>query len=229
LKPVDQGTAQKLHEPTNYGLRMQRFFAKRYLLATIDFSLLAQDGARFTITPFEDARITLRALKLAGSSSSGQLREWVGSLDGVGPMIGRTPEGNAVERAIPPVTLWVRTGDHDVSLKIAREVAADRGNQPSFQPLPPQATEPTAPAPAVKLHLQTLSGEWFIPTSGKYVAIRPVEDDPRYHIVYEVDNDKVVRSAHGGEEARKKLQAIEEFRQQLELERSREAASSNDK
>jgi hypothetical protein len=182
LRPVEAESVARLHEPTNYGFRLQRYAAKRYRVVDINFDLLSREGAEFTITPFEDLQIRLKAKQTRGLSSQGQLREWVGTQVLPGEIKWQV-EGQSMSPPELPVTLWVRTGEHDVP---------------------------------------SLSGDWIVFTRGKRVAIRPIDDDPRYHIVYEIDEEKMPQSAHGGEESSRKLQAFKEFKEQLEKERAHE-------
>lgn len=204
---------------------MQRFVAKRYRIVNINFPLLEQGGAEFTVTPFDDLQVKLKAERTFGPSSGGQLREWVGSLDtGGDSLTGTTPDGKTVVIPELPVRLWVRTGDHEVPLKVARRIAAERGETARLKALPELSNAPGAPLTTTKLPLQTLSGDWVIRSKGKQVAIRPIEDDPRYHIVYEVDGSKLATASHGNEESTRRLRAIAQFREQLDRERAQEEA-----
>jgi hypothetical protein len=49
--------------------------------------------------------------------------------------------------------------------------------------------------------------------------IQPIEDDPRYHVVYWVDEGKVPRSPHGGADYDKK-KALNEFSDALQKEKA---------
>jgi len=226
LKPVDERIVAKLNEKTNYGFRMQRFVAKRYRIVDVDFSLLEEPDAAFTITSFEDLQVRVRATKSASPPAGEQLKRWTGELDFAGlNAYSIRPDGSQVEIKSLPLTLWVRSGPHEVPVKLAREIAAERGDIAGLQALPSvTASEDPNLRITVKLPLRTVNGEWIVLNKGKQVRIRPIDDDPRYHFVYEVDPDKEARGFPGDENSRRKLDAIAQFRQQLERERMEEAS-----
>jgi len=130
LKPVDPKIVAELEGKTNYAFRRQLYFAKRYRIVEIDFSVLERDGAEVTITPFKDLQTTAQAKKIIGPSSAGQLREWVGEIDSSSiPGVARTMSGETVPIPNMRLFLWIRTGDHQVPLKVARKIAAEKGDQ----------------------------------------------------------------------------------------------------
>jgi len=229
LKPVAADTTAKLQAKTNYGFRRQLYVAKRYRIVEIDFSLLEREDAEFTITPFDDLQTVVRTKRIAGPSSGEHLREWTGVVDNSSVKgFATAPNGQTLPIPTFPVALWIRSGEHEVPVQVAQQVAAERGDKPRqqflAQPAQLQALPGAQPRVTSKLNLQTLSGEWFLLAKAKRVVIRPIEDDPRYHVIYEEDSDKMASGAHQDEKSTQKLRAAEQFRQQLEQERLQDAA-----
>jgi hypothetical protein len=226
LKPVDGSIAAKLNSSGNYGFRLQRFVAKRYRIVDVDFSLLDQPDAVFTITPFEDLQVTVRAVRDTAPPAGEQLRRWTGQLDFTGLGVYSVRADNTrVEVKSLPISLWVRSGLQEVPVKLAREIAVERGDSVRLQALSSvTASQDPSRRVTTKLPLRTISGEWLVLSKGKQVRLRPIDDDPRYHFVYEVDPDKEASGSHGDASSARKLDAITQFRQQLERERLQEAA-----
>jgi len=225
LKTVDESIVAKLNGTGNYGFRLQRFVAKRYRIVDIDFSLLEKPDAVFTITPFEDLQVTVRATKDTSAAAGDQLTRWTGQLDfsGLG-IYSLRPDNTLVQLQSLPISLWVRSGPHEVPARLAREIAEERGDYGRLQALP-DLTASHDPSVRItsKVPLRTISGEWLALPKGKRVRLRPIDDDPRYHFVYEVDPDKEASGSHGDESSARKLSAITQFREQLERERLRDA------
>lgn len=229
LKPVEQAIETKLQAKTNYGFRMQKYFAKRYRIVDVDFALLANEFSEFTITPFPDLQVKLATKRARGPSSEGQLTEWVGEIDH-SEIVAIDDRGQV---GIPNQTvfLWVRTGEHEVPLKLVQQIAAERGEEAQVQVLSDVQTSEVKGTPVrmtSRMNLRTLSGQWYVLPQGKEVVIRPIEDDPRYHIIYEVDPEKKPSSAHETEESRSKLRALQQFREQIDSERASDEGRSKD-
>ena len=109
-------------------------------------------------------------------------------------------------------------------LELARE-ARDAGS-PAMSPTRSDAAS-DAPGQAVvtKVALRTLTGRWFVPQLGTSVVIQPVEDDPRFHVIYVEDSTKAVRGTHALDEAQQqKLQRQRQFQEQLNEERKAQEA-----
>ena len=233
LLPLEQQEIGELMNKSNYGLRGQLYFAKRYRLAKINFDVLAQPNATFSITPFDDLTLVLSSKDLKGPSSFGNLREWSGEL--ISPSLREVVDSRipAALRANQRITLWIRSGEHEVPIELIRKMAAENkhqegGGQAAALPNIDGAPRETANARVfTKLDLQTVSGEWFVPAKAARIVIRPVEDDPRYHLIYEQDETKMPQ---GGDSVRpetsERLRSYSRFREGLELERSRELAES---
>ena len=121
---------------------------------------------------------------------------------------------------LPTVHLWVRTGAHEVPLRLIKEIATTAEARTS-QRLPDLSGAPDDDTRAfTRLNLQTLSGEWFVPTLVNEIVIRPIDGDPRFHIIYEKDREKIPQSADDvpSEETKRKFQMREQFMRDLERE-----------
>lgn len=85
---------------------------------------------------------------------------------------------------------------------------------------PDAGSDARGQAVVAKVPLRTLTGRWFVPERGTNFVIQPIEDDPRFHVIYEEDSAKVVRGTHALDEAeQQKLQRHRQFQEQLDEER----------
>lgn len=162
------------------------------------------------------------AVETAGPSSDEILRYWTGNL--------LSPEfpsdlGATIPWLIEPqVSLSIRSGDHEVSTRLAREVTeAQSKSSGAFGPAQNLDGFPDDPARNrvfTKMKIRTLWGSWFVPARGTNIVIQPVEDDPRFHIIYEEDPDKVAQGGHVlPEEEAQKLRRARDFFKALDKER----------
>lgn len=219
LIPVSPAVEAKLMARNNFDFRVQRYAAKRFRIVDINFPLLEQEGALFTITAFPDLAIGVKARTPSRPPKQVGMREWVGEIDrSEHPYLG--PDGEPIDPD-NRFSIWVREGPRVVPLKVARKVAAEEGDIARLQFLP----EPSAARITTKLDVITASGEWTA-RPGVQVILQPIDDDPRFHFVYEVDTDKVPTSSHGSPENDRKFRARREFLLQLEQERAAEEAES---
>lgn len=231
LLPVDPKALDGLLSKSNYGLRRQLYVAKRYRIVQIDFSVLDRPGVEFTITPFDDLQMTVAAKQTRGPSSGGQWREWLGDLVIPGAIV-TDSEGRVVEDWPFVVNLQIRTGDHEVPVKLIRKIAAERGDKNEFGPLPDISGAPPETGGnrvSTRLSLRTILGEWWLPANPPTrIVIQPVEDDPRYHVIYEEDQDKMAHTIDTpSEDTTRKLERAREFARQLEEERAKALAEAN--
>lgn len=213
LVPVDAATITQLSAKTNYRLRAQLYPAKRYRFVTINYDLLKDPQGTFTITAFDDVSIRVTASSLEAADPDGQLLAWRSEpID--------TPVGPKLR-----VNLYIRDGIQQVPVDVARRIAPTPAGgyatspRPSFGPAPGAAEQAT-----VGVELRTLQGEWMILLKATRLVIVPVEDDPRFHVVYEVDSSKVANSSHGGPDNERKLAEWSRFMKQLQSEKAAEAA-----
>lgn len=190
-------------------------------MVDINFPLLEQEGALFTITAFPDLAIAVKARTTSRPPKQEGMREWVGDIAS-SENLALGADGKPVD--VPDyqsVSIWVGEGPREVSQKVARKVAAEEGDIARLQFLP----EPSAARVTTGLEVITASGEW-LPRPGVQVMLQPIDDDPRYHFVYEVDFDKLPTSSHGGPQNERKLRAQSAFFLQLQKEREAEEAKS---
>jgi hypothetical protein len=218
LKPVSPAIEAKLMARTNFDFRWQRYSAKRWRVVDINFPLLEQEGAQFTITAFPDLRIAVKARTTSRQPKQEGMREWVGDIDS-SENVSLGARGEPVDVPDQSVSIWLSEGPRTVSLKVARRIAAEEGDVERLRFLP----EPSAARVTTKLDVITASGQW-IARPGVQVVLQPIDDDPRFHFVYEVDWDKLPTSNHGGPDNERKLRAQRSFFLQLEKERAAEAA-----
>ncbi|HWJ06644.1 MAG TPA: hypothetical protein VNS57_12770 [Steroidobacteraceae bacterium] len=228
LKPVDPAVEAELMAKTNFDFRQQRYTAKRFRIVDIDWALLEQEGARFTITPFEDPEladlaITVRTKTTDLDPIQDERRQWYGEIEDSAGW-GYKLDGEPIWISNQEFSLWIISGPQQVSPKAARKVAAETGGEViAFGPRPVASGAPDAPGVITKLDLRTLYGMWLA-ARGVQIQIEPITDDPRYHLVYWVDRDKVPHGGGGPDEERK-YREQKQFREQLQ--REREAAAAN--
>jgi hypothetical protein len=223
LRPVDPAIAAKLQSPTNYEFRLQRQAAKRYRIVEINLELLNQEGAQFTITPFDDLAIAVKTQTPSREPKQDRMREWVGVPDSAENL---TIGSHGEPALIPPqiIALWVTEGPRDVPLEVARKVAIEERDTSRLQMLPKSSGEPGAPRITTRLDVVTVAGQW-IARPGVEVVLQPIDDDPRYHFVFEVDQDKMPNSVHASSANERKLRAQKEYYDQVERERAAAATT----
>lgn len=117
--------------------------------------------------------------------------------------------------------LNVRSGGYPAPLSLAHKTAAEQRatgeSSSSFSAEPPVSAERNV---MTRIDVKTVGGDWALLGKGAQVVLVPVEDDPRYHVVYEEDRSKVPNSAHGNAEAAEKLRRQREFMRSLDAERA---------
>lgn len=221
LMPVDPAVEAQLMAKSNFDFRQDRYFAYRFRVVDINWKLLDEKGARFTITPFTEPvfaelAVTVQTKTLDRDTIPDDLTtNWVGEI--VDSAWLRQGGSN-----FAPVSIWITTGLQEVTLKAARKIAAETGDTTPYAMLP----APSKQLVTSKLNLRTLSASWIV-SPGVELILQPIPDDPRYHFVYLVDIEKVPASSHGdgGPDEIRKLRALDEFNEQLDKERH-EAASA---
>lgn len=229
LRAVDSKTSSKLHSDSNHDFRRQLYFAKRHRVVDIDFTLLEESGTEFTITPFADIQLKVVARDVRGPSSADQLREWQGEL--VTPFAnvqGTDSRGAVVAMRPARISMWIRSGDHEVPIKLVREIASERSNEKTDTMLPYASDAPasfSASRVSSKLSLTTVSARWPLVDRGTTIVLEPNEDDPRYRVVYEEDPSKVARGDHMDDQETDRLEKHQRFLEQLEAERAAESDS----
>jgi hypothetical protein len=178
--------------------------------------VLDKPDQTFDVNAFPDLTIRMVAKSIAGPPSGDSLREWTGEI--VSPALPKDDGIDSPDLLHPRVALWIRTGTQ-VPVAVAREIAKSQGASTEALSALPDEDLPRTKA-FTKLNLQTLSGDWFVPALGAQFVIQPVEDDPRFHIIYEPDPDKVPQGTHAGDpQNEEKLRKAREFADQLEKEK----------
>jgi hypothetical protein len=238
LTPVDQSISDKFADRSNFFLRQTLYSAKpgRYRIVKVASDLLAKDGVAFMITPFpatlptaqataseqikvlEQGQVTLQASELASTASYGETKFWKGRLlkpaVTLGTMNGRSMDAAALDR-VNSISLTVRTETRDVLPALRRELLAhpDKSIPMLSNDLTGRGTlNSTA---VMKIRVRTVSGEWFSPVLRSFVHIAPIEEDPRYHVVYEEDMAKRIQ----GKDAAARADAANKFSGALQRER----------
>ena len=220
LKPVDPAVEAQVMAKSNFDFRQQRYLAYRFRIVDINWELLDEEGARFTITPFTDPALADLAVTVETKALD---------VDSIPDDLTRTWVGEIVDSAwlrqggsnFQPVSIYITAGLQEVTLKAARKIAAETGDATRYAMLP----APSKQLVTSQVNLRTLSTGW-IPSPGAEVILQPITDDPRHHFVYVVDPEKAPAGSHGGggaEEIRK-MRALDDFNEQLDQERQ-EAAS----
>lgn len=226
LLDVDEPTIARLMSPSNYEFRAQRYFAKRYRIVRINFEVFGKAVNEFTVSPFEGLQMTLVHAPERYSSALGGLQQWNGDLKSPElQLIDGSSQSTLPSSVRIPVTFWVRTGDHEVPLALVRELAMERGDTETISALDEsRASEDSLAGPRGfgKLPLRTISGHWFVPSLLTNMVIRPIDGDPRFHIIYEEDPSRIARILDtpnpGGTRV---LKERKEFLRKLEEEKAR--------
>lgn len=229
LLDVDKQAITKLMDPSNYGFRAQRYFAKRYRIVGINFDVLDKAAAEFTVSPFDDLQMTLVPAPERYSSVFGEIRQWNGTLKYPELQAIDVPSDSKVPESIRiPVTLWVRTGAHEVPLSLLRKLATDHGDAETVTALDSSRAEEASQAEPEgfgKLPLRTISGQWFVPPLRTNMVIRPIDGDPRFHVIYEEDPSRVPRMMDTpNAEGIRVQEERKEFLRQLDEEKARARA-----
>lgn len=234
LLPVDERVIERLSRSTNYGLRAQLYSAKRYRFVEINFAALEQpEGSSIRVTPFEDRAVTLVKQQTPTGANIEQSVPWVGEVVSTRTNLQFIdPTG----RSVPPprmfANFWIRTGLHEVSLSLAKEIATENGESIQFGGLPDISDLPIADSRQAftKIPLRTVRGSWSEIGKSGAIVLEPVQDDPRYHVVYEEDPDKIPFGGHEyNEERTRRLEQQREFMEELERERVQEAESRRER
>jgi len=160
------------------------------------------------------------------SSAFGELRQWNGILKFPElQLIDGSSDSTLPSSVHIPVTLWVRTGNHEVPLALVRELAMERGNTGTFSASDgTKASGGTQSEPQGfgKLPLRTISGQWFVPSLRTNMVIRPIDGDPRFHVIYEEDPSRVAQMLDTpSPEGTRILEERKEFLRELEAEKAR--------
>ena len=225
LLDVDEPAIARLMSPSNYEFRAQRYYAKRFRIVHINFDVFDRAPVEFTVSPFEDLQMTLVPALERYASAYDQLRQWNGDLKYPELQLVTGESGQPPTIVRIPVTLWLRTGDHEIPLSLVRELELERGGSGTFAPVAgTRASGEMQPEPRGfgKLPLRTISGQWFVPALRTNIVVRPIDGDPRFHIIYEEDPSRIAQMLDTpNPEATRVLEERKEFLRGLEAEKAR--------
>jgi hypothetical protein len=185
--PADEETVKRLLQPTHYEIRERLYFAKRYRFVVLNIQQLMQPvGHEFNITLFPNQVLHVRTDTAEGHDELDEL--------------------NNFALCWTLADLYVTS---EMAVSINAELNADRAAGRGFQPVDP------ANAPHLgqgsRWSVYQLSGDVLPDWSGNSYAIRPLMEDPRYHILYEEDPDKIL----GIKDAYQRSINYETFRKEL--------------
>jgi hypothetical protein len=218
LIPADRVAIERFARSSNYFLREQLYFAKRHRIVKINFDVLERDGARFTVTPFDDLAVELQATRIDRSSPGGSVL-WQGRI--LRPVVGPDLElelddeqRDAELDLVNTVDLAYRWAVRDVRPALARVLAGDGAPVPRIANAAGAAS--SMKGAAMKMRVMTMSAAWNLEAVPTTLRIAEIDEDPRYHVVYEEDPSKLLVGPQRGERARR----FHAFMSQLAQERS---------
>jgi hypothetical protein len=226
LIPVDPGIHSRFAERSNFDLREALYFAKRYRIVQIDFELLDKADAKFTITAFPQAAVTVQTTNIATPATFGANREWQGTLlePRIHPQaVSDDVDSRQLEDLVNRIILWVSDEARDVPPALKRELDAEHSRQPLISNAPQGAQAHASGAAVMKIRTPTLSGKWFAPALQTNIRVMPVPEDPRYHVVYEEDRNKIPQ----GKDFEARRRAHKAFHETLDDERKRFEATGS--
>ncbi len=214
---ADEETVKRLLQPTHYEIREQLYFAKRYRFVVLNVQQLLQPvGHEFDITLFPDQVLHVRTREL-NQQPDGRVGCWHGAI--LEPRTTYTyPEEDSAESHDELDELnnfalcWTLADLHvtsEIAASINAELKANRAAGRGFQPVDP-ANVPRL-SQGSRWSAYQLSGDILPDWSGNSYAIRPLMEDPHYHILYEEDPDKTL----GIKDAYQRSINYEAFRKEL--------------
>lgn len=214
--PADEETVKRLLLPSHYEIRERLYFAKRYRFVVLNVQQLMQPvGHEFNITLFPNQVLHVRTRELS-QQPDGRIGCWHGAIleprttysspDDTAEGHDELDELNNFALCWTLVDLPVTS---EVAASINAELKADRAAGRGFQPADP-ANVPHLDQGS-RWSVYQLSGDVLPDWSGNSYAIRPLMEDPRYHILYEEDPDKIL----GIKDAYQRWINYEAFRKEL--------------
>lgn len=121
---VDAATAEHVMRPTNYDLRDELYFARRYAIVEVNFQLLEKEQAVVNISPWDDLSVEVVAEAVSGPASFSGNRQWRGRLVSPVPAaVARETDPDklqAVERLLS-FSLWITAKGGTFDLPLARQ------------------------------------------------------------------------------------------------------------
>jgi hypothetical protein len=204
LIPVDKTSAAEFAQPHNFHLRRSLFYAKsgRYRIVKINFDLLDKENATFTITPFPESPLRVQAKASTSESSPESARQWQLRVLDPALAFGTAADGRPVSATLLDrlntltLTVHTRTLQVPIALKKKLLTEAEKDSASKLAPSVGTSIGPSRPgtlslAAVSKMRVTVLVGRWRSGRDQSDVRLEPIEDDPRYHVVYEVDPKKL--------------------------------------
>jgi len=204
--PVDTAVVNNLELHEDFAARDSLYFAKRYRVVRLNVDAVT--------APAKQMRVDLFGKSLEVESDPLTRGDgyalWHGRIltRGGGPItFNRSMSEDQHRRAVDDlyrIQLGTRTYEHVLndsagSLQAAESFRLDDG---------------TPPAGAQKILVTTASGEWNLFDDKTLIRVVPLESDPRYHLLIEVDREK-----HGeGPDRQQRVEEYRRFREQLTKE-----------
>lgn len=217
LIPVDEEIQAKFAARSNFDLREVTYFAKRYRIVQINFDLLDKQNTEFTITPFANAQVIVEAAEVSSPASFGALREWLGTLKipRIKPQVVHGEIApTQLEELVKKIILWVGNEPIDALPALIRELESESSKPPLISNAP-GSSNAAGDRAVMKINTPTLSGKWLVPSLRNSMRVMPVPEDPRYHVVYEEDPERMP----GGKDFEARRRAYGQFRDAVDIER----------
>jgi hypothetical protein len=206
LLPVDNSVAQALDSPDNFHLRDMLYAAKRHRFVRVDADTLKAPGAKFVFRGF-DAPLIVETL--TADQKEGYML-WSGSVvsrTGNQITFGQSMSAKQYERAVESL-YRVHLGTRSFEFELPQTSRAHGGND-NFQ------LHDGIPASSDKILVTTVMGEWELFESKSLIALMPIEEDPRYHVLMEIDREK----RGDGPNRAQRMEEYRQFRETLLKER----------
>jgi hypothetical protein len=221
LLPVDPTTTQRLTGPAYAALRKQLYFSKQHRVVTVDWALLEQPDVAFRIELFDGASIDVQAKEIATPLSNEYVRHWVGEIadavpPSVRPLYESDPEWKKSLERFSTLELSIRTNNSlEVSPQLQKQLAAERSAPPVISNAPPGVRSAANGQPSVaRISVPTVKGRWIVPALKAQVVLMVIEEDPRYHLLYIEDPEKLPI----GPNAQTRRAQFAQFSTQVDLE-----------
>lgn len=215
--------AQKIDRKTNYTLREQLYIAMpdQYQIVKVDFGLLEKPDTRFTIDAFGTS-ITVQAVETDSAASSDERnRMWQGRIiDPVPKAIANSATSEADRQALADsllaINIWIMTTSREVPQSLLQERVAGNDRTPTMG-THPDSTAMGEEGIVRKMTVRMVNASWLLADQGRKMVLQPIDEDPRYHLLFELDPSKLAR----GPNADAVRADYVRFKQQLATEKQR--------
>lgn len=227
LHPVDYEKSKKIQEYNGKYFKEITYFSSRYSIVRVNDDLLlnSKSNDEFTITPFVGETFHIITKSLV--RKPGERAFWRGELvfpglsDPRAELESKTEDeraGLTVEQAMSilfginiSIFSWDRNLDTDEVTIAYKTVSGNLQKEPKENHIPTRIK---------RNDFKSVSSTFSVlPTSQKFV-LQPLKFTPKYHIIYEVDPEKVITStenyaAPSTEENKRRVRQYREFQETL--------------